>query len=91
VIWNCRPVLPGLRIHDGYQQPRHARGRQGLEIGGLHRRQAEAVTRAVKKTKDLDLSSLATKTDVAALRVATKSDLAALILAVLKAFPAAHP
>lgn len=40
--------------------------------------QAEAVTRAVKRTQDPDLSSLATKTDLNDLRAATNSDLAEL-------------
>jgi hypothetical protein len=56
-----------------------------LKAAGFTEEQAEAVTRAVKQAQDLDLSNLATKTDLAELRTdftelraATKTDLAEL-------------
>lgn len=47
-----------------------------LKAAGFNDEQAEAVTRVVRKAQDLDLSNLATKTDLETLRVATKADLA---------------
>jgi hypothetical protein len=56
-----------------------------LKAAGFTDEQAEAVTRAVKQAQDIDLSNLATKTDLAELRTelyelraATKTDLAEL-------------
>jgi hypothetical protein len=49
-----------------------------LQAAGFTDEQAEAVTRAVKQAQNLDLSNLATKTDLAELRNATKTDLAEL-------------
>lgn len=49
-----------------------------LKAAGFTDEQAEAVTRAVKQAQDIDLSNLATKTDLAELRTATKMDLAEL-------------
>jgi hypothetical protein len=78
-----------------------------LKAAGFNEDQAEAVTRAVTKARDIDLSNLATKGDL--VNFTTKADLAELkadlvkwvvgigfaqiatILAVLRLFPAAHP
>ena len=56
-----------------------------VKAAGFTEEQAEAVTRAVKPAQDLDLSNLATKTDLAELRTdftelraAAKTDLAEL-------------
>lgn len=56
-----------------------------LKAAGSTDEQAEAVTRVVRRAQDIDLSNLATKSDIAALksdidglRSATKSDIAAL-------------
>jgi hypothetical protein len=56
-----------------------------LKAAGFTDEQAEAVTRAVKQAQDVDLSNLATKTDLAELRTelaelraGTKADLAEL-------------
>src|SRR5712691_4302290 len=49
-----------------------------LKAAGFTDDQAEAVTRAVKRAQDLDLSNLATRTDLAELRAATRTDLAEL-------------
>ena len=48
-----------------------------LKAAGFSEAQAEAVTRAVRKAQDLDLSHLATKHDLAAHQAATKHDLEA--------------
>jgi phenylalanyl-tRNA synthetase alpha subunit len=48
---------------------------QELKAAGFTEVQAEAVTRAVRKAQDVDLSNLATKSDIATL--ATKSELLA--------------
>jgi len=72
---------------------------------GFSGAQAEALTAALKEAVDVDLSNLATKTDLAEVRrdmAETKAELIkwvvgvgfaqlATILAVLKLFPAAHP
>jgi hypothetical protein len=62
-----------------------------LKAAGFTEEQAEAVTRAVKQAQDLDLSNLATKTDLAELRTeftelraATKTDLAELRAELIK-------
>jgi len=47
-----------------------------LVAAGFTDEQAEAVTRAVRQAQDIDLSNLATKTDLIALRSELKSDLA---------------
>jgi hypothetical protein len=78
-----------------------------LKAAGFNDDQAEAVTRAVAKGRDIDLSNLATKADLA--NFATKTDLAELkadlikwvvgiafaeiatIIAILKLFPGGHP
>ncbi len=78
-----------------------------LKAAGFNDDQAEAVTRAVAKGRDIDLSSPATKADLA--NFATKTDLAELkadlikwvagiafakiatIIAILKLFPGGHP
>ena len=69
-----------------------------LKAAGFTDEQAEAVTRAVKKAQDLDLSNLATKTDLAELRaelikwvVGVGFAQVAMILAVLKLSPGPHP
>jgi basic membrane lipoprotein Med (substrate-binding protein (PBP1-ABC) superfamily) len=76
-----------------------------LTAAGFSDAQAEALTAAVKNAVDIDLSNLATKTDIADLRremADMKAELVrwvvgvgfaqvATILAVLKLFPAAHP
>ena len=49
-----------------------------LKAAGFTEEQAEAVTRVVRKAQDIDLSDLATKSDIEALRFATKSDIAVL-------------
>jgi hypothetical protein len=49
-----------------------------LKAAGFTDEQAEAVTRAVKQAQDIDLSNLATKTDLAELRHEFKLDLAEL-------------
>jgi hypothetical protein len=78
-----------------------------LKAAGFNDDQAEAVTRALTKARDIDLSNLATKADQA--NFATKTDLAELkadlikwvvgiafaqiatIVAIVKLFPGAHP
>ena len=76
-----------------------------LTAVGFTDAQAEALTAAVKQAVDIDLSNLATKTDIADLRremAETKAELVkwvvgvgfaqvATILVVLKLFPTAHP
>ncbi len=76
-----------------------------LTAAGFTDAQAEALTEAVKQAVDLDLSNLATKTDIAEIRreiAEVKADLVkwvvgvgfaqvATVLAVLKLFPVAHP
>ena len=76
-----------------------------LTAAGFTDAQAEALTAAVKQAVDIDLSNIATKTDVADVRremADMKAELVkwvvgvgfaqvATILAVLKLFPAAHP
>lgn len=76
-----------------------------LTAAGFTDAQAEALTEAVKQAVDLDISNLATKTDIAEIRremAEVKAELVkwvvgvgfaqvATILAVLKLFPAAHP
>jgi hypothetical protein len=47
-----------------------------LKSAGFTDEQAEAVTRAVKKAQDIDLSNLATKTDLAELRTEFRTELA---------------
>jgi hypothetical protein len=47
-----------------------------LTAAGFTDAQAEALTAAVKNAVDIDLSKLATKTDIADLRHATKTDIA---------------
>jgi hypothetical protein len=78
---------------------------KSLTAAGFTDAQAEALTAAVKRAVDIDLSNLATKTDVADLRremADVKAELVkwvvgvgfaqvAMILAVLKLFPAVHP
>ena len=76
-----------------------------LTAAGFTDAQAEALTAAVKEAVDIDLSNLATKSDVADVRremAEMKAELVkwvvgvgfaqvATILAVLKLFPGAHP
>jgi len=47
-----------------------------LTAAGFTDAQAEALTGALRRVQDIDLSSLATKSDLAELRAATKADLA---------------
>ena len=47
-----------------------------LTAAGFTDAQAEALTGALRRVQDIDLSSLATKSDLAELRAATKPDLA---------------
>jgi hypothetical protein len=61
-------VLTGLDTHELVKQ---------LTAAGFTDPQAEALTAALRKAQDIDLSNLATKADLAALAVATKADLAA--------------
>ena len=68
-----------------------------LKASGFNDEQAEAVTRAVTKARDIDLSNLATKADLAELKAdlikwvvgITFAQIATLV-AVLKLFPGAH-
>ena len=76
-----------------------------LTAAGFTDAQAEAVTAAVKQALDIDLSNLATKSDIADVRremADMKAELVkwvvgvgfaqvATILAVLKLFPSGHP
>ena len=69
-----------------------------LKASGFSDDQAEAVTRAVTKARDIDLSNLATKTDLAELKadmikwvVGIAFAQIATIVAVVKLFPGAHP
>jgi basic membrane lipoprotein Med (substrate-binding protein (PBP1-ABC) superfamily) len=76
-----------------------------LTAAGFTDAQAEALTAAVKQAVDIDLSNIATKTDIADVRremADIKAQLVkwvvgvgfaqvATILAVLKLFPAGHP
>jgi hypothetical protein len=61
-------VVTGLDTHELVKQ---------LTAAGFTDPQAEALTAALRKAQDIDLSNLATKADLAALAVATKADLAA--------------
>ncbi len=65
-------VVTGLDTHELVKQ---------LTAAGFTDPQAEALTAALRKAQDIDLSNLATKADRAALSVATKADLAALAVA----------
>lgn len=47
-----------------------------LKAAGFTDEQAEAVTRVVRKTQDIDFSDLATKTDLTTLRAELKADMA---------------
>jgi hypothetical protein len=69
-----------------------------LKASGFSDDQAEAVTRAVTKARDIDLSNLATKTDLAELKadmikwvVGIAFAQIATIIAVVKLFPGPHP
>lgn len=69
-----------------------------LKASGFSDDQAEAVTRAVTKARDIDLSNLATKTDLAELKadmikwvVGIAFAQIATIVAVVRLFPGAHP
>jgi hypothetical protein len=78
---------------------------KSLTAAGFTDAQAEALTAAVKRAVDTDLSNIATKTDIGELRremSEMKAELVkwvvgvgfaqvATILAMLKLFPAAHP
>ena len=78
---------------------------KSLTAAGFTDAQAEALTAVVKQAVDIDLSNIATKTDIAGVRgemADMKAELVkwvvgvgfaqvATILAVLKLFPAAHP
>ena len=78
---------------------------KSLTAAGFTDAQAETLTAAVKKAVDIDLSNIATKTDIADVRremADMKAELVkwvvgvgfaqvATILAVLKLFPASHP
>jgi basic membrane lipoprotein Med (substrate-binding protein (PBP1-ABC) superfamily) len=78
---------------------------KSLTAAGFTDAQAEALTAAVKQAVDIDLSNIATKTDIADLRremAEIKAEVVkwvvgvgfaqvATILAVLKLFPAGHP
>ena len=78
---------------------------KSLTAAGFTDAQAEALTAAVKRAVDIDLSNIATKTDIADVRremadiraelvkwiVGVGFAQVATILAVLKLFPAAHP
>jgi basic membrane lipoprotein Med (substrate-binding protein (PBP1-ABC) superfamily) len=78
---------------------------KSLTAAGFTDAQAEALTAAVKQAVDIDLSNIATRTDIADVRremADMKAELVkwvvgvgfaqvATILAVLKLFPAAHP
>jgi hypothetical protein len=73
---------------------------KSLTAVGFTDAQAEALTAAVNQAVDIDLSNIATKTEITDSRremAETKAELGvgfaqvATILAVLKLFPAAHP
>ena len=78
---------------------------KSLTAAGFTDAQAEALTAAVKQAVDVDLSNIATKTDISDLRrevAEMKAELVkwvvgvgfaqvATILAVLRLFPAGHP
>ena len=76
---------------------------KSLTAAGFTNAQAEALTAAVERAVDFDLSNIATKTDIAEVRremadikvvkwvVGVGSAQVAAILAVLKLFPAVHP
>jgi len=74
---------------------------KSLTAAGFTDAQAEALTAVVKQAVDIDLSNIATKTDIADVRremAETKAELVgvgfaqvATIVAVLKLFPAAYP
>jgi hypothetical protein len=49
-----------------------------LKAAGFTDEQAEALTRALRRSQEIDLSNLATKADLAQLQAATKADLAQL-------------
>jgi len=55
-----------------------------LKNAGFTDEQAEAVTRAVKKAQDIDLSNLATKTDLAELRTELRTKIAELRTELIK-------
>jgi hypothetical protein len=76
-----------------------------LKAAGFTDEQAEAVTRAVRRAQDIDLSNLATKQDIAQLRTEMaelRAELikwvvgiafaqTATIIAILRLFPGVHP
>ena len=78
---------------------------KSLTAAGCTDAQAEALTAVVKQALDIDLSNIATRTDIADVRremaevraelvkwvVGVRFAQVATILAVLKLFPAAHP
>jgi hypothetical protein len=53
---------------------------KALKLVGFSEEQAEAVTKVVRDSQNIDFSSLATKADLAELRLETKADLAELRL-----------
>ncbi len=55
-----------------------------LKASGFTDEQAEAVTRAVRLAQDLDVSNLATKTDLGELRSELRSELAQVELRLIK-------
>jgi len=57
-----------------------------LTAAGFTDAQAEALTGALRRVQDIDLSNLATKSDLAELRAATKADLAETKAEMLKWF-----
>jgi hypothetical protein len=57
-----------------------------LTAAGFSDSQAEALTHALRRVQDIDLSNLATKSDLIELRAATKTDLAELKGDMLKWF-----
>jgi hypothetical protein len=75
---------------------------KSLTAAGFTDSQAEALTHAIRQAQDIDLSSLATKTDLALTAAEIETRLikwvigvgfaqVAMIVAVLKLFPAGHP
>jgi hypothetical protein len=93
-------ILTDPRRATDDKRPGHARDGQEPHAAGFTDAQAEALTGVVKQALDIDMSNIATKTDIADVRREmgdVKAELVkwfaqvATILAVPKLFPTAHP
>lgn len=74
-MWYDKSMISALDTHETVKR---------LTAAGFTDAQAEALTAAVKSAVDVDLSNLASKADLDALRNATKADLAELEVRLIK-------